>query len=68
MLIILLIITIYPQVLFQGLIHSFRLPIRLRVICYRLIPLNIQPFEEMPSKLRDKLRALVRDSVYWEVV
>jgi len=61
--IVLLVITIYPQVLSQGLIHPFRLPVRLGVVCRGPISLNIQPFEEMPGKLGDELRAPVGDSV-----
>ena len=61
--IVLLIITIYPQVLFQCLIRPFCLPVRLGVVCHRPIPLNIQPLKGMPGKLGDELRTLVGASI-----
>ena len=61
--IILLVVTVYPQVLFQYLIHPFRLPVQLGVVCRRSIPLNIQPFEDMPGKLGDKLGTSVGNSI-----
>ena len=66
--VVLLIVTIYPQILLQRLVHLFRLPIRLRVICRRPIPLDVQPLEKVSGEMGDKLRASIGDSVDREAV
>src|SRR5271155_4178619 len=66
--VVLLVVAIYPQILFQRLVHPFRLTIRLRVICRRPIPLDVQPFEKVSREMGDELRAPIGDSVDRETV
>src|SRR5271170_755315 len=66
--VILLVIAVYPQILFQRLIYPFRLPIGLGVVCRRPVTLDIEPFEQVPSEMRDKLGSPIRDGVDGEAV
>ena len=58
-LVILLIIAIDTKILFQRLVRLLYLTIRLRVISYRLIPLNIAQLQQTTHESRGKLLASI---------
>ena len=66
--VILLIVAIDPQILFQRLIYPFCLPIRLGVVRCGPVALDIEPFEQMSGEVRDKLGAPIRDGVDGEAM
>ena len=57
--VILVIAAIYPQVLFQGLVDPFRLPVRLGMEGRRAVALNPELLQQLPCELGDELGAPV---------
>jgi len=58
--VILLVVTIDSQVLLQGLVRPFCLPVGLGIISHRLIPVDVTKFEEAPCESRGELLTTVR--------
>jgi hypothetical protein len=66
--VVLLIVAIKPEILLQGLVHSFRLTIRLGMIGRRPVSLDIALFQELASKTGRELLSSVGYYVDWETV
>ena len=63
--VVLLIIAEDSQKLFQDLVDSLRLPVRLRMIRGRFVVLYLAQFVESFREARDKLSTPIRDYVSW---
>jgi len=61
--IVMLIIAVDPQVLFQRLVRPLRLTVRLWVIYRRSIPLDVAEIEVSPGEAGNELLSAIRDNV-----
>jgi hypothetical protein len=61
--IVLLIIAVNPQVLFQRLVRPLRLTVRLWVVCRRPISLDVVEIEESLGEAGSELLTAIRDNV-----
>ena len=71
--VILLIIAVHSDVLFEGLIDTFGLAVAFRVVPRGKVEFHVQCFSERPEEMGDKLRTSVqsdvgRDTVFREDV
>src|SRR5437016_905250 len=66
--IILLIITKYPEVLFQGLICTFCLAIAFRMITGGKMELHVECFSEGTENPGDEFRSTIGGDMFWNSV
>ena len=66
--IILLVGNVVSEILFEGLINPFGLPIAFRVITGSEVELNRKRLTESAKKCRNKFQSLVRGNMAWNSV
>ena len=61
--VVLLVVAVNPDVLFQCLISAFGLSVAFRMVIGGEVKLHIESFSERPKEMRDELRSVVGGDV-----
>ena len=61
--VVLLVVAVNPDVLFQCLISAFGLSVAFRMVTRGEMKLHIESFSEKPEKMRDELRSAIGGDV-----
>jgi len=64
-LVVLVVITVNPQVLFHRLIRLLRLSVRLRVVRRAPVPFHFHQFQQPLGELGYELTTSIRNNVFW---